>query len=141
MDALRKFEIPPGDYMVPRAGSMEAMRTEEFKDKLKKGPVMVATVLPPGMFQMGKSMTQWFLFCVLVGVVTAYITGRVLPPGTPYLRVFQIAGTVAFASYALGQFPASIWYQKSWSTTFKHAFDGLIFGMLTGGTFGWLWPK
>ena len=46
MEALRKFEIPPGDYMVPRAGSMEAMRTEEFKDKLKKGPVMVATVMP-----------------------------------------------------------------------------------------------
>ncbi|HTO91479.1 MAG TPA: hypothetical protein VMJ70_10125 [Candidatus Sulfotelmatobacter sp.] len=141
MEALRKFEIPPGDYMVPRAGSTEAMRTPEFKAKLEKGPVMVATVMPNGMFQMGKSMTQWFLFCVLVGVFTAYIAGRALPPGAAYLRVFQIAGTVAFVAYSLGQFPNSIWYQKSWATTLRHTFDGLIFGMLTGGTFGWLWPK
>jgi len=141
MEALRKFEIPPGDYMVPRAGSMEAMRTEEFKDKMKKGPVMMATVMPSGMFQMGRSLFQWFLFCILVSVFTAYVTGRALGPGTPYLRVFQIAGTVAFASYALGQFPASIWYRKSWGTTMRHALDGLIFGSLTAGTFGWLWPK
>lgn len=141
MDALRKFEIPPGDYMVPRAGSTEAMRTPEFQDKLKKGPVLVATVLPNGMFQMGASMVQWFLFCVVVSLFTGYVTGRVLPAGTQYLRVFQIAGTIAFMAYAFGQFPSSIWYRKSWSTTFKHTFDGLIFGCLTAGTFGWLWPK
>src|SRR5262249_6652068 len=99
------------------------------------------TVLPNGMFQMGASMVQWFLFCVVVSLFTGYVTGRVLPAGTQYLRVFQIAGTIAFMAYAFGQFPSSIWYRKSWSTTFKHTFDGLLFGCLTAGTFGWLWPK
>jgi hypothetical protein len=25
--------------------------------------------------------------------------------------------------------------------TIKHVIDGLIYGLLTAGTFGWLWPK
>src|SRR5512137_1274254 len=48
MDALRPLAIPPGDYMVPRAGSMKDMKSPEFMDKLKKGPVMVVTMLPGG---------------------------------------------------------------------------------------------
>ena len=35
----------------------------------------------------------------------------------------------------------SIWYKKKWSTTVKNTIDGLIYGLLTGGTFGWLWPN
>jgi len=23
----------------------------------------------------------------------------------------------------------------------KHAFDGLVYGLLTAGVFGWLWPS
>jgi hypothetical protein len=52
----------------------------------------------------------------------------------------RIAGTVAFAGYSLAYVPVSIWYSRKWSTTFKNIFDGLIYGLLTGGTFGWLWP-
>ena len=35
----------------------------------------------------------------------------------------------------------SIWGGRSWVVTFKHIFDSLVFGLLTAGTFGWLWPK
>jgi len=34
----------------------------------------------------------------------------------------------------------SIWYRRSWSTTLKATLDGVIYGLLTGGAFGWLWP-
>ena len=27
-----------------------------------------------------------------------------------------------------------------WSTTAKFLFDGVIYGLVTAGTFGWLWP-
>jgi hypothetical protein len=33
----------------------------------------------------------------------------------------------------------SIWYRRSWITTFKSSVDGLIYSLLTGGVFGWLW--
>jgi len=34
----------------------------------------------------------------------------------------------------------SIWYRRAWSTTIKATVDGLIYALLTAGTFGWLWP-
>src|SRR5262249_57752609 len=52
MAALQKFNIPPGDYMVPRPASMEAMKSPEFKAKREKGPVMIATVMRVRHFQL-----------------------------------------------------------------------------------------
>jgi hypothetical protein len=55
--------------------------------------------------------------------------------------VFRIAGTVAFAGYALALAQPSIWYGRSWTATLKSMFDGLIYALLTAGTMGWLWPR
>src|SRR5579864_6657702 len=46
MDTLRPLAIPPGDYLAPRPGSREEMRSSGFAEKFKKGPVVVMTVLP-----------------------------------------------------------------------------------------------
>ena len=141
LNALRPFAIPPGDYFIPRAGNMEEMRTREFKDKLNQGPVAVITVMPNGMMSMRRNLLQWFVFLIVVSIFCAYIAGRTLPAGTPYLRVFQIVGATAFIGYALALCELSIWYRRSWSLTAKAALDGLIYGALTAGTFGWLWPR
>jgi hypothetical protein len=139
-DALRRFNIPPGDYCLPRADSMADMKNPAFVEKINKGPVLLMTVLPNGQWAMGAQLTQWFLFSALVSVFAAYIAGRAVAPGGSYLEVFRFAGCTAFAGYALGAIPASIWYKKNWGTTLKSTFDGLVYGLLTGGTFGWLWP-
>ena len=34
-----------------------------------------------------------------------------------------------------------IWYRRSLLTTIKSSVDGLIYALLTAGTFGWLWPR
>ena len=34
-----------------------------------------------------------------------------------------------------------MWNMKPWSMSMKHLFDGLIYGLLTAGVFGWLWPS
>lgn len=140
MDALRPFAIPPGDYMLPRADDMKAMKSPEFLEKLKRGPVMLLTVLPNGPFSMSRSLTQWFVYVVVVGIFAAYVAGRTLAPGTEYLTVFRIAGTTAFIGYAVALWQMSIWYHRPWSTTLKVTLDGLLYGLLTGGVFGWLWP-
>ncbi|MBV8209292.1 MAG: hypothetical protein JO133_04430 [Burkholderiaceae bacterium] len=140
MEALRPFAIPPGDYMVPRAGDMAKMKTPEFQDKLKKGPVMVLTVMPSGTFSMGRPLLLWFIYSLVVGWFAAYVAGSTLAPATPYLKVFQVTGTVAFASYALALWPMSIWYRRSLGTTVRSTIDGLIYGALSAGVFGWLWP-
>ncbi len=140
MDALRQFGFKPGEYMLPRAENHAAMKSPEFLEKLKRGPVMFMTVLPNGSISMTKSLVQWFVYTLIIGVFAAYVAGRVLAPDADYLTVFRVAGTTAFIAYAAGLWQQSIWYSRPWSTTLKHTVDGLIYALLTGGAFGWLWP-
>jgi hypothetical protein len=141
MSALRRFSIAPGDYFMPNAGSPAAMRTPEYKKKVEQGPIVIMTVMGRDAYAMGRRLLQWFLFTVVVGVFAGYIAGRTLAPGTPYIKVFRVVGTVAFAGYALGLWQNSIWYSKKWSTTVKSTFDGLVYALLTAWMFGWLWPR
>ena len=140
MDALRPLAIPPGDYFVPRPASRDEMKSPAFKERVKQGPVVLFTVMP-GEFSMGRNLALWFAYCVVIGFFAAYITGRALPPGTPYLRVCRFAGTTAFIGYSAALWQMSIWYHRSWMTTIKATVDGLIYGLLTAGAFGWLWPR
>ena len=140
-DALRGFNIPPGDYMIPCAGSPEGMKKPEFQERFAKGPVVVMTVFKQGSANMGSSLLQWFIYLVVVNVLVAYIAGRALPADSPYLEVFRFAGATAFIAYSIALWQDSIWYKRKWSTTIKNTIDGLIYGMLTAGIFGWLWPQ
>lgn len=140
MKALGDIGIPPGDYMMPHAKDMKELQSEEFVEKYKKGPVVIMTVVPPGPPTMGKQLVQWFFYCIVVGIFVAYLTGRVLGPGADYLSVFQIAGCSAFMAYALAMPQDAIWTSQSWVTTSKSIFDGLLYGLVTAGAFGWLWP-
>jgi hypothetical protein len=140
MENLRKVEIPPGDYVIPCAGSMKEWKTPEFIEKTTKGPVAFMTVIPSGPPAMGKSLALWFVYCIVVGIFAAYITSRALAPGAPYLAVFRFSGCVAFIGYALALWQNTIWYKRSCSATLKSTFDGLVYALLTAGTFGWLWP-
>jgi hypothetical protein len=141
MDALRNFNIPPGDYMMPRAASSKEMKDPAFIEKLGKGPVAVFTVMPSGPIAMGKSLVQWFIYSVVVSIFAAYIAGRALGPGAEYLAVFRFAGATAFLGYALALSQNSIWWRRAWSTTIKSTIDGLVYALLTAGVFGWLWPS
>lgn len=140
MDAVRKFNIAPGDYCVPRARGMEDMKDPAFIEKWNKGPVFLMTIYPPGPFSMGKSLTLWFIYCVVMSVFAAYVAGRTVPAGSAYLAVFRVAGTVAFAGYALALWQTWIWYKRGIGTVIKQNIDGLVYGLVTGGVFGWLWP-
>jgi len=141
MDALRKFQIPPGDYFFPRPGGPKAMKDPAFQEKMKKGPIGLMTVRPSGPPSMGRQFLLWFLYCVVVGVFAAYVAGRALPAGAPYRAVFRFAGVTAFAGYALALWLDTIWYWRSATTTLKSTFDGLVYALLTAGIFGWLWPR
>jgi hypothetical protein len=141
MDALRKFEIAPGDYMTPCGAGPKSMKDPAFLEKFKKGPVVLMTVMPAGQMTMGKSLLQWFIYCVVVSVFAGYVAGEALPAGAPYLNVFRFAACTAFAAYALAQCQDSIWHKRKWSTTFKNIFDGLVYALFTGGVFGSMWPK
>lgn len=139
-DSVRPLNISPGEYMYPYAGSPKAMESEEYQSKMNQGPVGMMTVMPNGPYAMGKNLMMWFLYSLLVGVFVAYICSISLAVGSDYLKVMQIAGVSAFSGYALALLQNSVWWARAWSTTFKFMFDGLVYALLTGGIFGWLWP-
>lgn len=140
LDDLHKHNLPEGDYSFPRAKSMKEMKSSEFIDKMKKGPVGMMTITKSGSPGMGKELTLWFLYSIVVGIFAAYVTSRAVDPGEGYLTVFRFAGVTAFAGYSLALLQNSIWYKRNWAATFKSMFDGLIYALFTAGIFGWLWP-
>lgn len=141
LEAMRKLSIPPGDYLAPRPATMQDLKNPAFVEKRKRGPIVLMTVTPGAAPAMGRELGLWFVFTVAVGIFAAYITGHALAPGEPYLHVMRFAGATAFFCYAIGQYPDSIWYKRSWGTTLRNTADGLLYGLLTGGVFGWLWPR
>jgi hypothetical protein len=141
MDALRAFKIPPGDYMLPCPGGAASMQSPEFIDKRKKGPVAIMTMMESGPPAMTGNLVAWFVYSIVIGLFSGYIASRAVPSGAGYLDVFRFVGTTAFMGYALGLWQLTIWYSRDWKTTLKSTFDGLIYALVTAGTFGWLWPR
>src|SRR5262249_61729114 len=109
-------------------------------ESIKEAPVLVVGVLA-GAPWLGCRPALCFPSTLLTRFFAAYIAGGGGGPGEPYLHVFRFAGATAFIGYSAGLWQFSIWYSRSWLTTFKSTVDGLIYGLLTAGTFGWLWPK
>ena len=140
MDALRVSAVGPGEYVVPHAKDPSMLQDPGYQEKAKKGPVAFITMVGQWSPSMAKQLTQWFVYALVVAVFAAYVGGRALGPGAPYLEVFRFTGTTTVIAYAVGRWQQSIWYGKPWSTTAKNTLDGLIYGLLSAGFFGWLWP-
>ncbi|MFQ5719261.1 MAG: hypothetical protein ACE5IK_06905 [Acidobacteriota bacterium] len=140
LEAMRKEQVRPGNYIFPCPASHKELASPEMIRKYEQGPVGFLNVVSSGRPVMGKHLTVWFIYCLVIGSLTAYLTGRTLAPGTDYLAVFRVAGTVGFLGYAGAHPVASIWKGQKWTTTLKFLFDGLVYGSLAAGCFGWLWP-
>ena len=139
--ALRPFAIPPGDYVVPGVAPGEKWDSPARLEKLKEGPALMMTVFPNAVPAMGGQLALWFLYGLVVALVAGYVVGGLVGPGADYMLVHRYVATVAFAGYGLALLQNSIWYKRSWSTTVKSLCDALIYGLVTGGVFGWLWPS
>jgi hypothetical protein len=139
--AIRSGSPGPAQYIIPYCSEMKQMESPEMKQKYAEGPVAVLNVMRSEVPSMGKSLTQWFIFTLVVSFFIAYIAGHAIPAGTPYLEVFRVVGAIGFLAYAAGQVQQSIWWGKPWRNTWKDVLDGLLYGLVTAGTFGWLWPR
>ena len=137
---MRTQGVQPGGYSFPCAGTMKNMGSPEMIEKFKQGPVGFLTVVPSGVPAMGKCLTLWFLFSILIGVFVAYVATLALAPGAESMAVFRLTATVAILGYAPGVMCDSIWKGQSWGTTLKFVFDGIVYGLVTAGAFCWLWP-
>jgi len=138
--ALRGAGLKRGLYNFPFC-THKTMKSPEVVEKFKQGPVGFITVFPSGPPAMGKFLGLWFGYCLIVGLVAAFLAGSVVGAGASYRRVFHVVGLAAFLAYGIGPLVNGIWKGVPWSMVIKEAVDGLIFALLTAGTFGWLWPR
>ena len=141
LDALRRASLTPGDYGAPHPGSAGGMKEPAFVAKMTRGPVAFMTIAPGAPPSIASNLVQWFVYSLVVSVFVAYVTGLAAGPGADYMTVFQLASVTTFMGHALALPQHSIWYRRDWGTTVRSMADGLIYGLLTGGVFGWLWPR
>jgi hypothetical protein len=139
MDALRPLGIPPGSYFFPRPATRQEMRSPEFMERMKRGPVAMLTVMP-GSMSMGPTMAKWFGYILIVCALSAYVAINALNPGAPTNSVIRFVGVPAFLGFTLALWQMSIWYARPWSLTLKATLDGLLYAAITAGVFAWLWP-
>jgi hypothetical protein len=139
--AIQSGNPAPAQYVIPYCATPKEMAGADMQKKFVEGPVGVLNLKRSGPPGMGTNLVQWFIFSLVVSFFLAYVASRTLPAGSDYLHVFQIVGTVGFLAYAAGQLPAAIWMGKPWTVAWKEVFDGLLYGLVTAGTFGWLWPR
>jgi len=140
LTALRSAGLMRGLYIFP-FGTHKEMKSPAMIEKYKQGPVGMLTMLPTGPPNMSKFLGMWFAYCLIIGFFVAYLVGHTVAPGANYPAVFRVAGTAAFLAYGLGQLSNGIWKGQTWGMTIKEVVDGLVYGLLTAGTFGWLWPR
>lgn len=140
MQTLAEQEPKRGQYSFPFASTAAECKSEEWKAKVAKGPCGLLVVLDPGGPSMGKNLLLQFLYYVVISVLVGYLAYHTVPDGSDYLAVFRIVGTAAILGYVGALFPQAIWFGRSWGATIKDTFDGVVYGLLTAGTFGWLWP-
>jgi hypothetical protein len=139
LDTLRKLNLAPGDYAGPMPSSMAEMNSPEFRAKAEKGPRVSLTVLSPSS-TMPRSLVLWFCYSVVVAIFAGYVASITLPADADYMQVFRVTSTVTFVGFALAIWQGWVWYSRSIGYTLKTTFDGLLYALLTGGVFGWLWP-
>ena len=140
MASLRAAGLTRGLYVFPHCTPKE-MKSPENVAKYNQGPVGMMTIYPLGPPVMPKFLGQWFGYCLIISFFVAYLAAHTIPPGLRYLAVFRVVGTAAFLAYGLANLVNGIWRGQPWGVVIKEVIDGLIYSLLTAGTFGWLWPR
>lgn len=138
--AIRKGNAAAGMYTIPHC-TPDAMKKPETREKFRQGSVGAIFLRQPGEMNMGASLGQWFVFCLLVSFLCACLASSVPGMAAPFANVFQLVALGAFMAYALGSVPNGIWCGHPWRSVRKYAIDGLIYAVIAGATFAWLWPR
>lgn len=140
-DAIRAGNPAPGRYVLPFCKDMKDMAGDAMMKKYQAGPVGHVTILRNGAPHMGKYLGQWFLWCLVIAIVAAYLAARVFGLDHGHARAAaKLVGAVSFIAHGFGTVTESIWMDRPWSTTAKHLLDAALYGLGSGLVFCWLWP-
>jgi len=137
-DDLKQLNLTPGTYMWPGCADGN-MKSEEFQARYQAGPWGSMNVLPKQP-NFGLNLLLVFIFYLIVSVFVGYITFRARPWGSEFSPVFQVAGATGILAYCAGGIPGAIFFGKPARFVLTDFVDNLVYGLLTGLIFAWLWP-
>jgi len=138
---LRAGAVRPGQHFIPFCADPKDMGKPEIVQKFKEGPVGLLVLRAPAAPSMGKPLGLWFVLNLGVAILSGYLACRVLAAGSSPLAIFRVTSIVTFAAYAGGALQQAIWWGKPWRSAAKEMADALIYAVVTGLVFGWLWPR
>src|SRR5258706_16350190 len=84
LTVLKAQQIGTGNYCAPRPANRADSRSETFRQKQQTAPMIMMNVLAAGRFNMGRTMLQWFSYCIVVSLLVAYVAGHALGTGAGY---------------------------------------------------------
>ena len=117
------------------------MKSPAMTEKYKQGPVGFLNILPSGPPAMPKFLIQWFLYCLLIGFFVAYLTAHTLASGVQLPRRLSCRRHCCLPRLWTGKHHQRHLEGTNVVATVKEIIDGLVYALLTAGTFGWLWPR
>jgi len=151
MDTIERLKIGPGNYGFPDFCQHDALprkeRTEALKALYDRHPQGLLRVWAP--VNMGANMALTFAFYLVTSVVIGYLGWAALPhgagaegvSGASFGQVFRVLGTAGVLAYCFASFPNDLWFQKKRRAMAMDLLDGVVFGLITGAVFAWLWPR
>ena len=137
---LLETGVGKGQWRIPFCARMEDMKRPEFLGLFETGPVGVLLLERPAKFAMGGRLLKTFVFFLFVAFYVAYVLRQGIEAGDSFMRVFQMGATVSFAAHLFGLVPEAIWFSMSWRRVVTTGIDALLYSLVTGAVFAWLWP-
>jgi hypothetical protein len=129
----------PGVYVVPHCLDMKEMQSPQMQQKFVDGPVGFVVVRPSGLPKMGGHLAKWFALNVVVAALAAHLAAVSVPVGAGR-EAFHLVAIVTLLAYSAGSVSDGIWFGRPWRAVAKELLDALIFAVVSGAVFGWLWP-
>jgi len=125
-----------GQYLAPYV-NWSKLPPEE-REAMGRRAMALTLVRNPAKFNFVGALIAWFVYLLVISLFIGYVGAVTLPRGSG--NVFRVITTVGILAWAFASVSDSIWYGKPWSVTAKVIVDGVIYGLITGAIFCWLWP-
>ncbi len=139
LEFVRSNDIKSGQYMFPCCQNFNELKDPDVKKRYVAGPHGTLRVWA-GMPDFRRNLILTSLLYLVVSVFVAYLATIALKQGVDFKSVFRFTGTAAVMAYCLGSVGNTIWFGQPLKPFLNDLADGIVYGLLTGAVFGWLWP-
>jgi hypothetical protein len=135
-DLVTKRQVAPGQYIFPFVAKADDMKSEAFQEKSRRCTGMLVLWSSPT--NMGKAMGLTLLAFMVIAFVIAYLSSIGLARGAAPMRVFQFVTTAGLLAHVAAKFPFVFWFRRKIA---MDVLDGIVYAVVTGLIFAFLWPK